>query len=76
MITEKRSKAIQELIKELIRVEPMGSPELADFDDGWGVLISEETARELWDIYQENIRYNEELIQLRQEANELKLTQI
>lgn len=72
MITQKRSKAIQELIKELIRVEPMGHPELADFDDGWGVLICEETARELMNLYNEHIIATEELIKLRHEVEELK----
>lgn len=72
MITQKRSKAIQELIKELIRVEPMGYPELADFSDGWGVLICEETARELMDLYNEHVVVTEELIKLRHEVEELK----
>ncbi len=72
MITQKRSKAIQDLIKELIRVEPMGSPELADFDDGWGVLICEETARELMDLYNEHLRCTEELVELRNELKQLK----
>lgn len=72
MITQKRSKAIQELIKELIRVEPMGYPELSDFNDGWGVLICEETARELMDLYNEHVVATEELIKLSHEVEELK----
>jgi hypothetical protein len=71
MITEKRSKAIQELIKELVRVENMGSPEWKDFDGGWGVLICENTARELMEIYSEHIRCIEELVQLKQQVKEL-----